>query len=126
MVELPLDNHGGSVQEMWSEYFKAWDSLDLEAVLSFFTDDIVYEDTTVNHGATGAKQMRRFVQASFDNVPDAHFDYVGHVNTDTGFAVEWVMQPMNVRGVSIGKLRDGKICEQRDYWNGALFVVPNT
>ena len=46
--------------------------------------------------------------------------------TDTDFAVEWVMQPMNVRGVSIGTLRDGKIATQRDYWNGAAFAVPNT
>ena len=65
-------------------------------------------------------------KASFDNVPDATFDYIGHVMADTDFAVEWVMQPMNVRGVSIGKLRDGKVCEQRDYSNGAAFAVPNT
>lgn len=108
------------------DYFKAWDDLDLEAVLAFFADDIVYEDTTIKHGAKGPDQMRKFIQASFDNVPDAKFDYIGHVMTDTDFAVEWVMQPMKVRGVSIGKLRDGKICEQRDYWNGAMFQVPNT
>jgi ketosteroid isomerase-like protein len=114
------------MRQTFIDYFKAWDALDIDAVLAFFTDDIVYEDTTVKHGATGAKQMRRFIQASFDNVPDARFEYVGHVNTDTDFAVEWVMHPMNVRGVSIGKLRDGKISEQRDYWNGAAFAVPNT
>ena len=115
-----------SDSNMFVDYFKAWDALDMEAVLAFFTDDIVYEDTTVKHGASGTKQMRRFIQGSFDNVPDAKFDYVGHVMTDDGFAVEWVMQPMNVRGVSIGKLRDGKIAEQRDYWDGAAFKVPNT
>lgn len=114
------------LKAMFTGYFRAWDSLDLDAVLAFFTDDIVYEDTTVKHGAQGTQQLRRFVQASFDNVPGARFDYVGHVGTDADFAVEWVMQPMNVRGVSIGKLRNGKICEQRDYWNGAAFHVPNT
>ena len=108
------------------DYFTAWDELDLDGVLAFFTDDIVYEDTTIKHGATGMAQMRKFVQASFDNVPDAKFDYIGHVMSDTDFAVEWVMQPMNVRGVSIGTLRDGKISTQRDYWNGAAFQVPNT
>ena len=110
----------------FSDYFKAWDDLDIEAVLDYFTEDIVYEDTTINHGASGIKQMRRFVMASFDNVPDAKFEYVGELTTQESFAVEWVMQPMNIRGVSVGKLRDGKICEQRDYWNGALFSVPNT
>lgn len=108
------------------DYFTAWDDLDLEGVLAFFTDDIVYEDTTIEHGATGIAQMRKFVQASFDNVSDAKFDHVGDVVNGDSFAVEWVMQPMGIRGVSIGKLRDGKICEQRDYWNGARFQVPNT
>ena len=114
------------MSDFFRGYFKAWDDLDLDAVLAYFTDDIVYEDTTIKHGAKGTEQMRAFVQASFTNVPDAKFDHVGDVMTDDGFAVEWVMQPMNVRGVSIGKLRDGKICEQRDYWNGAQFQVPNT
>ncbi len=114
------------MSNFFQDYFAAWDRLDLDGVLGYFTDDVVYEDTTIKHGASGVKQMRKFVQASFDNVPDAAFDYIGHVMTDSDFAVEWVMQPMNVRGVSIGKLRDGKICEQRDYWNGAAFAVPNT
>lgn len=35
------------------------------------------------------------------------------------------LQPMDVRGVSIGTLRAGKISTQRDYWNGAAFAVPN-
>ncbi len=114
------------MSKFFNDYFTAWGGPDLDAVLAYFTDDIVYEDTTIKHGATGTKQMRRFIQASFDNVPGARFEPVGEVVTDDAFAVEWVMQPMNVRGISIGKLRDGKICEQRDYWNGAMFQVPNT
>jgi ketosteroid isomerase-like protein len=108
------------------DYFAAWDSLDVDKVMDFFTDDIVYEDTTIDHGARGTRQMRHFVQASFENVPDAGFDYVGHVSDGSDYAVEWVMRPMMVRGVSIGKTRDGRISENRDYWNGAKFVVPNT
>jgi hypothetical protein len=102
---------------------------DLDAATQWFQDMLGAVMMPVEeqaHTATGSKQMRHFIRASFDNVPDARFEYVGHVNTDTDFAVEWVMHPMNVRGVSIGKLRDGKICEQRDYWNGAAFKVPNT
>ncbi len=111
---------------LFVDYFGAWDRLDIEAVLAFFTDDVVFEDTTLGHGANGLGQMRRFVQASFDNLPHARFDYVGHVLAGADFAVEWVMRPMNVRGLSIGRLRDGRICEQRDYWNGAAFEVPGS
>ena len=114
------------MSNFFADYLASWDTNDPDAVLAFFTDDIEYEDTTIGHGASGLKQMRRFVQASFDNVPDASFDYVDHHSTGDAYAIEWVMQPMNVRGVSVGKLRDGKICENRDYWNGAAYTIPNS
>lgn len=114
------------MSNFFADYLAAWDTNDVDTVMAFFSDDIAYEDTTIGHGAKGDKQMRRFVQASFDNVPEARFDYVGHHSTGSEYAIEWVMQPMNVRGVSIGKLRDGKITENRDYWNGAAYTVPNT
>src|SRR6266508_7001651 len=107
------------MSNFFTDYLSAWDGLDVERVVAFFTGDIVFEDTTVGHKASGPRQIRRFVQASFDNVPDARFEYVRHFATDSDYAIEWVMQPMNVRGVSVGRLRDGKICENRDYWNGA-------
>lgn len=110
----------------FEDYLAAWATNDVDAVLGFFTDDIQYEDTTIRHGAKGRDKVARFVQASFDNVPGVHFDYVGHVATDTSYAIEWVMQPMGVRGVSVGTLRDGKIAANRDYWNGAELQIPNT
>lgn len=114
------------MSNFFSDYLAAWDTLDVDTVMAFFTDDIAYEDTTIGHGASGEKAMRRFVRASFENVPDARFEYVRHHSTGTDYAIEWIMQPMNVRGVSVGKLRDGKISENRDYWNGAAYIVPNT
>ena len=118
---------GGFEMSTWYEdYLAAWDTLEVDAVTMWFTDDCYYEDTTLNHRAEGIEQLNRFVQASFDNVPEARFDFVDGVDDGSAFAIRWVMQPMGVPGVSFGKLRDGKICEQRDYWNGRLFDVPNT
>jgi ketosteroid isomerase-like protein len=109
----------------FEDYLAAWDTLDVDKVMEYFTDDIVYQDTTLGHGARNAKQMRRFVQASFDNVPEARMKYVSHFCAGDDYVYEWVMNPMQIPGVSVGKLRDGKICENRDYWDGAKFTVPN-
>jgi hypothetical protein len=46
---------------------------------------------------------------------------VGSRTLGDAYRVEWVMQPMGVRGASVGTLRDGLIASNRDYWNGALF-----
>jgi ketosteroid isomerase-like protein len=110
----------------YEEYFSRWDALDVEGVLEWVTDDVVYEDTTLGHKAEGKDQMRKFVEASFRNVPDARFELVrGHDDGDA-YAIEWVMHPMGVRGVSVGTLQDGRIRSNRDYWNGAAYQVPNT
>ena len=114
------------MSNFFADYLAAWETLDVGQVMAFFTDDVVYEDTTIGHGASGERRMRRFVQASFENVPEARFEYVRHHSTGTEYAMEWVMHPMGIRGISVGRLRDGKICENRDYWNGAAYTVPNT
>jgi ketosteroid isomerase-like protein len=114
------------MDEFFRSYFDAWGSLDPERVIAFFTDDVSFEDTTLGHRVRGTERMRRFVQASFDRMPDARFDYVGHVATETDFALEWVMQPIQVRGLSIGTLRNGKISSQRDYWDGSKFTLPES
>ena len=70
--------------------------------------------------------MRKFAELSFNNVPEARMQFVSGYDDGAHYAIEWIMQPMGVPGVSVGELRDGKICNNRDYWNGALFKVPNT
>jgi ketosteroid isomerase-like protein len=110
----------------YEQYLSSWDAYDIDKVLAWFTDDVLYEDTTIGHGAEGIGRMRKFVEASFRNVPDARFEFVrGHDNGEA-YAIEWIMHPMGVPGVSVGQLRDGKICVNRDYWNGAAYKVPNT
>jgi ketosteroid isomerase-like protein len=110
----------------FEEYFACWDALDIEGVLGWVTDDGYYEDVALGHSAKGKKAIRRFVEASFENVPDASFEFVEGFDDGEHYAMRWIMQPMGVPGVSYGTLRDGKISENRDYWNGALFAVPNT
>jgi limonene-1,2-epoxide hydrolase len=105
------------------DYLETWRHNDVEAVTAWFTDDIVYEDVTLGHEAKGKDQVRSFVAASFKNVPDAYFDFVDGATTGDTYWMEWIMQPMNVRGVSVGSRRGDKICRNRDYWNGAAFTI---
>jgi ketosteroid isomerase-like protein len=103
------------------EYLGAWGGTDVEKVMDWMTDDIDFEDVTMGHRNVGKGRVRRFVAACFEQVPDARFEVVGSSLHDDGYWVEWIMQPMGVRGASVGRLRDGKIAYNRDYWNGAAF-----
>jgi ketosteroid isomerase-like protein len=116
-------NHGESrtTRSWFEDYLAAWNSLDVDQVLAWMTHDIVYEDTTLGHTASGTQQMKRFAEASFRRVPDARFEFLSGHDDGMSFSMEWIMHPMGVHGASVGSLRDGRVRAHRDYWNGAAF-----
>ena len=106
----------------WIEdYLGAWGGTDVEKVVEWMTDDVDFEDVTMGHRNQGKDKVRRFVAACFEQVPDARYEVIGTAEQGDSYWVEWIMQPMGVRGASVGRTRDGKIAYNRDYWDGAKF-----
>ena len=109
------------MSDLITDYFAAWNGTDADAVAAFVTEDVEFEDVTAGHRCSGRHQFRRFVEICNERVPDARYEVVDSRLLGDAYWVEWVMQPMGVRGASVGSLRDGRIAANRDYWNGALF-----
>lgn len=107
----------------WIEdYFESWGGTDSAKVVSFMTDDVEFEDTTMKHASSGKAKVQKFVDICFRMVPDVKYEVVeSHLIGDDAYWVEWVMQPNNLRGASIGKVVDGRISYNHDYWNGLEF-----
>jgi ketosteroid isomerase-like protein len=101
----------------FAEYLDAWARHDLDAIMASVTDDITHEDVALGRRASGRVAFDRFVRASFANEPDARFELVSFVEDGEAFAAEWTMQPMAIRGASVGRRHGDKVAEQRDYWN---------
>ena len=108
----------------YDEYYDAWSKGDVDTIVKWVTDDVVFEDTTMGHVSTGSHQFRKFVEICFERVPDASYELVEIQSMGDTYWAEWIMHPMGVRGASVGKTRDGRIAENRDYWNGAVFEPP--
>ena len=53
------------------QYYAAWDSGDLEAITSWFDDDVVLEDVPTGHAARGAEEARTFVSGALKMAPAA-------------------------------------------------------
>ncbi|WP_330255128.1 nuclear transport factor 2 family protein [Nocardia sp. NBC_00565] len=100
-----------------SGYFAAWNKGDLDAVLEWLSEDVVLEDVPSGHIARGAAEARAFVEGALRKAPGAEYEIVTSQIDEDSFAVEWIMRPAGLRGVSVGSLRDGRICANRDYWN---------
>lgn len=125
-----------------SSYIEGWNSHDPEKVLACTTEDVVIEDKGIGERFEGPDQVRRF---AVDTVEKFSSDFrlePGEliVATDEMFAAEWTMSGTNdredkerglpntgrayrIQGLSIGRLRDGKIAEDRLYWNLADYLT---
>jgi hypothetical protein len=105
------------------EYLKSWETNDPEAVAAFACEDVEFEDVGAGHRLVGRDRLAKFAAKSFKLVPGATFDFVDGAQLGDDYHFEWVMQPMGVRGASVGRLRDGKIAWQRDYWNSSHLTL---
>jgi steroid delta-isomerase-like uncharacterized protein len=122
-------------------YNDAWSSHDPESVLGFMSDDVVYADVTLGERLEGKSAVREYVAALERNFSsDYRMEWGQSVATDEAFATEWTMsgthdrddeerglpatgQRFQVSGVSIGRRRNGKVVEERNYWNMADFLT---
>lgn len=123
-----------------NEYVAAWDAHDADAVISFMTDDAVYADLALGERYEGTEAIKAFVEGLGSTVSTDYRFKLGQVATDSAYSFEWTMSGTNDRadtqrglpatgkrfeiaGISIGVLQDGKIKDNRDYWNLAGYLM---
>jgi steroid delta-isomerase-like uncharacterized protein len=130
----------GAAADWARAYRDAWNAHDSAAVISFWADDGVHQDLALGGRFEGAAAVRAFVdgmETTFST--DYRFEPGTVVGDGEGYALEWTMVGTNDRadpehglpatgrsyrvpGVSVGRVRDGRIVENRDYWNLADFL----
>ena len=111
----------------------AWNSHDVEKVISLFTKDVLYEDVTfaaVNHGT---EELRKFATGFLEAVPDLKMELIGSSIQGNQGSIEWVLsgtdrgiyktgKKFSVRGVSIVTVEHGKISRNLDYYDSATIM----
>jgi len=122
-------------------YRDAWNAHDVSAALALMTDDVVWIDTTLGVQAEGAAAVREFLDTMETTLStDYRLELGQGVSDDSTYAFEWTLSGTNdgadpahglpatgrqfeIRGVSIGRLREGRIAENKDYWNLAGYLM---
>jgi ketosteroid isomerase-like protein len=124
-------DHGGGSVSFDKEYMDAWNTLDEDTFVEMFAPDGVYSDATMAVSYKGHDEIRRMHQATMAFYKSPEFNHVSGMSNDRQYAVEWVSvttidgKEWTTRVVSIGDLdENGKITENRDYWNPA--TVPTS
>ena len=122
-------------------YTDAWNSHDGSAVAECFSDDAVYAEVTLGERFQGRDAIRQFVDdVSVSLSTDYRFTLGQVIVTEDAYAFEWTMSGTNDRpdprrglpdtgkrfafpGVAIGRMRNGKIAENKSYWNLATYLT---
>ncbi|HEY5602480.1 MAG TPA: ketosteroid isomerase-related protein [Gammaproteobacteria bacterium] len=125
------------MEKLYQNYVAAWSARDIEAVVSFFTDDCVYEDVALGAISRGKGELRPFVLATLAAIPDFKIEPKSVFATVDRLVSEWIMSgtqtgdfpglPATGKGftvpvASIMEFQRGKIRRNTDYWNLASFL----
>jgi steroid delta-isomerase-like uncharacterized protein/uncharacterized protein (TIGR02246 family) len=119
------------------EWIEAWNSHNVDRILTYYTDDALYEDVpSVENGWSvplrGHQMIRESVAAGFEQMSDLGFDLVSAFDAGDHKVVEWIMTGthygdstgrFSIRGVSVMRLEGDKIASVRDYYDAYLLLT---
>jgi steroid delta-isomerase-like uncharacterized protein len=126
--------------EVLDRFWKAFAEWDVPGAMALFHADATYEDFGARHLSKGVQEITAFWSSYFENVSKR--DFLAQRDTtclaeDGHYAMEWTMQfrlegsfgtvkghgqKVRFRGVSFGRIVDGKIAFQRDYWDSGTVL----
>ena len=101
-------------------FMNAFNAHDVDAIMSFFTDDCVFDTARgpapAGRRLVGKDQVREGVELLFDGIPDIRFEHDHHWVCGNRGVSEWTVrgtqqsgERMEMRGCDLFELVDGRI-----------------
>ena len=123
----------GAARDLWNEYELVYSKLDYSGLASLYASDAVHLDAAGRH--EGRDAIRAYVEGADKPFSDISFETTQVIEEGPLLAVEWVWRAKNtgplaapdgteiaatrkaveLPGVSVLSVRDGRITSQRDY-----------
>ena len=108
-------------------FLDAFNAHDVDAIMSFFTDDCVFDTprgpAPGGRRLTGTQQVRAGIQSRFDGIPDIHYGDDRHWTCGDRGGSEWTIrgtqvtgEPVEVRGCDLFEFSGGKISRKDSFW----------
>jgi ketosteroid isomerase-like protein len=105
----------------------AFNRHDLDAIMSFFTDDAIFESPRGSDAwgrrFSGKAEVREGLAARFSGIPDVHYGEDDHFVAGDRGASEWTLtgtttdgERLEVRGCDLWTFRDGLVSRKDSFW----------
>jgi steroid delta-isomerase-like uncharacterized protein len=112
---------------MLQAFLDAFNAHDVDAIMSFFTEDCVFDmprgPAPGGRRLVGKQQVREGIQSRFDGIPDVAYGDDRHFTCGDRGVSEWTIrgtqatgERIEVRGCDLFEFRDGKISRKNSFW----------
>ena len=136
------DNHQSRCTRISNNWVNFWNSRDTSTAFDVFTEDVMYEDVTLDVHVSGADgTFQAFAKGTFDGFPVSRFE-LGQRSTCRGqqgfFEWTWIAEdgvvgvpgsgfcgtgkPITVRGVTTIEIQSHRISHNSDFWDLATVL----
>lgn len=125
--EKKMDEETKNTLEVINKFNKAFNSHNVDEIMSLMTDDCIFENTRpVPDGErfVGQEGVRKFWEEMFTRSPHARFETEEIFAAGDRCTVRWIYywikegKEGHVRGVDVFRVRDGKVAEKFSYVKG--------
>ena len=115
------------------DYIEALNSQDVSGILSYFTEDCVYEDLALGTITHGKRELEDFLNEVFVTMPDCNIELKSLFFSGDWVGYEWIFTAtqtpppsehhttpaggvkVTIPGASIAEMHEGRIKRNRDY-----------
>jgi steroid delta-isomerase-like uncharacterized protein len=120
-----------------SDVLPYWNSHDVEGVVTFYHDEIVWRNIGLEETYRGKAEIAAFLSRLFTAFPDLHFEVTHKIARGNNVAEQWYLQgthrgtfmgipPTNRRlewpGMSMIEMRDGKFYRDHFYYDAGSLL----
>jgi len=131
------DEIGSLLRPPVSQWIEAFNTHDVGALVELYTDDAVLFDSGMKAARRGRSEIERWFSTRFHTMPSIRYVPNGQVFMEDDQAavtwtthgrgprllgLSWLARPFQVDGVSVFRLRDGLIYQQRGYYDHLAVV----
>ena len=83
-------NRTETVESHNARWLQAWSDKDVEALLAFYSADVVYRDPQVPEGLVGREALRRYLTQLFASTPPMTYEPDEVWATEAGWCGRWI------------------------------------
>ena len=128
------------MDKAWSaEWLRRFSAADPASLMDLYRDDASFEDVTLGQRVSGKTDLGAFFGAFMNRAERTNrFTFLRYLGDAKSGAIEWMWEARHegdflgqpargkntsVRGVSVLEFDEGKVREQRDYWDARTLLA---